>query len=66
MGATESGRSDGENDQVGTLRTGNETEIVAAVDEAGQQKKYIIADITTDEAWVSVTEGEALILDAWC
>lgn len=42
-----------------------ETDIVAAIDRTGRVSEYIIADISRDDAWVSVSEAEVLPLDTW-
>jgi hypothetical protein len=38
---------------------------MAARDNTGPLSKFIVADITCDEAWLSVTASEAPIVDNW-
>jgi hypothetical protein len=40
-------------------------EIMAAVEEAGSQTRYVIADISRDGAWVSAPTAAARDLEAW-
>lgn len=42
-----------------------ETEVMAAIDGDGTQKRVIIADITRDGAWLAVPLSEAASLPAW-
>jgi len=65
MGATESGHTGGESDRLTAPRSRSDDHVVGAIDDDGSCKKYIIADISTDDAWISVTETEAAPLEAW-
>jgi hypothetical protein len=64
MGVTESERS-GAHGDVGAPETDDEDQIVAAIDEDDSYKKFIVADISRDGAWVSMRNEEAPILEAW-
>jgi hypothetical protein len=41
------------------------TDVMASLDGDGPESRLVIADITRDEAWVSVTEADATALSAW-
>lgn len=45
--------------------SGDEREIMAAVDRTGCMPQYIIADVSRDDVWVSVLEAEAPSLETW-
>ena len=56
MGANESapdGRQDGE----GT--------VMAAIDDSGATARLVVADISRDDAWLSIPRAEAPTLDEW-
>ncbi|MFB6110776.1 MAG: hypothetical protein ABEJ60_07890 [Halodesulfurarchaeum sp.] len=40
-------------------------EVMAAIDEAGSESRYIIADIAREEAWVSASMDATCGLEAW-
>lgn len=40
-------------------------EIMAALDDSSGITELIIADVTVDDAWVSILASEAPVLDAW-
>ncbi|NHN46145.1 hypothetical protein G9464_00840 [Halostella sp. JP-L12] len=40
-------------------------EVIAAVDGDGTDQEYVIADISEDEAWLSVRVDDAPTLPAW-
>lgn len=40
-------------------------EVVGAVDSADGTESYVIADITDEEAWVSVHADDAVLLRTW-
>lgn len=44
--------------------TDGEAEVMAALDESSSE--FVIADLERDEAWVSVREADAPILQNWC
>ncbi|MDH5018811.1 DUF7556 family protein [Halobacterium rubrum] len=41
------------------------TDVMASLDDDGPESRLVIADISTDDAWVSVTEADATPLSAW-
>ncbi|QLG48961.1 DUF7556 family protein [Natrinema halophilum] len=41
------------------------SEVMASIDEAGRYPRFIIADITTDDAWLSTPATAAAHLDEW-
>ncbi|MGM0604131.1 MAG: DUF7556 family protein [Halobacteriota archaeon] len=43
-----------------------ESEVMASVDAADSRPKLIIADVSRDEAWVSVQTADAPVLTEWC
>jgi hypothetical protein len=44
---------------------GDRREVVAALDAADGTESYVIADISDDEAWVSIRATDAPTLRAW-
>ena len=40
-------------------------EVMAAVEEAGSQTQYVIADISRDGAWVSASMAATRDLESW-
>lgn len=45
--------------------TKEDHEVVASVDDAGPCREYVIADITEDDAWLSMDVSDAPTLPAW-
>ena len=43
-----------------------EAEVMASIDATAASERFIIADITRDEAWLSVRRAEAPLLANWC
>lgn len=41
------------------------TDVMASLDDDGPESRLVIADISTDDAWMSVTEADATPLSAW-
>lgn len=41
-------------------------EVMASVEESTARPELIIADISRDDAWLSVDEAEAPVLTEWC
>ncbi|MBX0323447.1 hypothetical protein EGH21_10445 [Halomicroarcula sp. F13] len=39
--------------------------VVAAVDETDGQRRLVVADVTTDEAWLSVPTSAAVTVSEW-
>ena len=42
-----------------------EEEVMAAVDRSGTVPTFVIADVSVDDAWLAVTEADALALPEW-
>lgn len=40
-------------------------DVMAAVDRSGGTARYVIADVTVDDAWLAVRDGDALPLRSW-
>ena len=40
-------------------------DVISTVDRSGTRPLFIVADISRDDAWVSVPENEACPLDGW-
>lgn len=53
-----------EGEAVGNQSSADET-VVAAIDEIEDRPHLVIADIGRDDAWLSMTERDAVSLDAW-
>ncbi|WP_254538407.1 DUF7556 family protein [Halomarina litorea] len=47
------------------LHSTTDGEVMAALDNAGPTTQFIIADVTRDDAWLSITASETLDLDEW-
>lgn len=41
-----------------------ESEVMASVDESSSE--FVIADIAREDAWLSVRERDAPVLEKWC
>jgi hypothetical protein len=46
-------------------RLRDDSEVVGAVDGDGTDQEYVIADISEDEAWLSMEVDDAPALPAW-
>lgn len=42
------------------------SEVMASVDESAPRPAFVIADISTEEAWLSVRQSDAAVLEEWC
>ena len=42
-----------------------EDDVMAAVDRAESVPRYVIADVSVDDAWLAVPDAEAVDLVAW-
>ena len=51
---------------VGGLPRPEESEVMASVDATDSHTEFVIADVSRDEAWLSVAETEAPVLREWC
>lgn len=47
------------------LRSDDDAEVVAAIDRSGERALFLVADISTDEAWLATSQSEAVKLDSW-
>jgi hypothetical protein len=45
---------------------GSDAEVMASIDGSSSSPSYIIADISRDDAWLSVREADAPVLAEWC
>jgi hypothetical protein len=45
---------------------GSDAEVMASIDASSSSPSYIIADISRDDAWLSVSEADAPVLAEWC
>lgn len=41
------------------------SDVMAAVDRSGGVPTYVIADVSVDDAWLAIPDGDALSLSAW-
>ncbi|MFB6101780.1 MAG: hypothetical protein ABEJ73_04375 [Haloplanus sp.] len=48
-----------------TTAGGEESDVMASVDEGAGTPEFVIADISRDDAWVSIQLGDATGLDDW-
>jgi hypothetical protein len=44
----------------------SDAEVMASVDASSSRPSYVIADVTRDEAWLSVSQTDAPVLAEWC
>lgn len=63
--------SDGESGATGDVGTegsvsAESAEVMASVDESRAGPEFVIADISTEEAWLSVRQTDAPVLEEWC
>lgn len=45
---------------------GSDAEVMASIDGSAGSSSYIIADISRDDAWLSVRQSDAPVLAEWC
>ncbi|NIB98100.1 hypothetical protein [Halobacterium sp. R2-5] len=45
--------------------TASDTDVMASLDDEGPESRLVIADISCDEAWMSMTADHATPLSAW-
>lgn len=48
-----------------TVRPAEGDDVMAAVDRGQGAPTFVIADVSTDDAWLAVPDAEALPLPAW-
>lgn len=46
-------------------RSVDDREVLATVDETGEHERFVVANIATADAWVSIRTDEACPLDEW-
>lgn len=44
----------------------DDSQVMASVDESTSRPSLVIADISTEEAWLSVRQSDAAVLEEWC
>jgi len=49
-----------------TLDTAESPDIMASIDSAASRPELVIADVSREDAWVSVDETDAPVLEEWC
>ncbi len=43
-----------------------ESEVMASIDATDSHPEFVIADVSCDEAWLSVAQTDAPVLKEWC
>ncbi|WP_458185912.1 DUF7556 family protein [Haladaptatus sp. NG-WS-4] len=43
----------------------DDSEVMASVDDGGQTKRLVIADVSCDDAWISMRTSDVASLPAW-
>ncbi len=49
-----------------TLDVAGSPDIMASIDSSASRSELVIADVSRENAWVSVDETDATILEEWC
>lgn len=44
----------------------SDSEVMASVDSSSSRPSYVIADVSRDGAWLSVSQTDAPVLTEWC
>lgn len=44
---------------------GSAADVMASIDDGGPEERLVIADVSRDEAWVTVPSADAAPLSAW-
>lgn len=52
-------------DSTAASDAGTDHEVMASVDGEGATRRYVIADIAVEDAWLSVRDADAVQLPAW-
>jgi hypothetical protein len=47
------------------IESATESEVMAALDDSEGITRYVIADVATDDAWLSIVASEAPVLANW-
>jgi len=53
------------NESASERREGEDDTVMAAIDDGGATARLVIADVSRDDAWLSVQESEAPALGEW-
>lgn len=48
-----------------SARSTAEQKVVAALNDPGPTSQFVIADITCDDAWITITASDAPVIDDW-
>ena len=49
-----------------TLEATDSPDIMASIDSSTSRPALVIADVSREDAWVSVDETDATVLEEWC
>jgi hypothetical protein len=49
-----------------TLGADDSPDVMASIDSSASRSELVIADVSRENAWVSVDETHATILEEWC
>ena len=49
-----------------TLGADDSPDIMASIDSSASRPELVIADVSRENAWVSVDETDATVLEEWC
>ncbi|MDZ5812243.1 hypothetical protein U4E84_12910 [Halorubrum sp. AD140] len=48
------------------LDAGDSPDVMASIDSSASRPELVIADVSREDAWVSVDEANATVLEEWC
>ncbi|SMO38269.1 DUF7556 family protein [Halorubrum cibi] len=46
--------------------TSSSTDVMASIDSSSSRSELVIADVSRENAWLSVDERNATVLEEWC
>ncbi|MFC7186679.1 DUF7556 family protein [Halorubrum yunnanense] len=49
-----------------TLDADDSPDVMASIDSSASRPELVIADVSRENAWVSVDETDATVLEEWC
>lgn len=49
-----------------TATAASEGEVMAAIDEEADGKRFVVADVSCDNAWITAPLSASLSLEEWC
>jgi hypothetical protein len=49
-----------------TLDADDSADVMASIDSSASRSELVIADVSREDAWVSVDETDATVLEEWC